>query len=136
MSRHNSARSRNLRLTAIRSFFRYAALEAPAESGIIQRVLAIPNQRFEQTGTVKASKSCETRRSRMLFTLCDEMVPTLLSEESIFRPPIAVAIDGFLQNSRRISAGDYLHNVILELIRTQGRFGQLWFRANLRWSHR
>jgi integrase/recombinase XerD len=30
-SRHNSARSRNLRLTAIRSFFRYAALEAPAE---------------------------------------------------------------------------------------------------------
>jgi site-specific recombinase XerD len=32
-------------LTAIRSFFRYASLEAPAHSGIIQRVLAIPNQR-------------------------------------------------------------------------------------------
>ena len=43
--RHNGARSRNLRLTAIRSFFRYAALEAPAQSGMIQRVLAIPNQR-------------------------------------------------------------------------------------------
>jgi integrase/recombinase XerD len=43
--RHNGPRSRNLRLTAIRSFFRYTALEAPAESGIIQRVLAIPNQR-------------------------------------------------------------------------------------------
>jgi site-specific recombinase XerD len=43
--RRNGARSRNLRLTAIRSFFRYAALEAPAQSGIIQRVLAIPNQR-------------------------------------------------------------------------------------------
>lgn len=43
--RSNGARSRNLRLTAIRSFFRYAALEAPAQSGIIQRVLAIPNQR-------------------------------------------------------------------------------------------
>ena len=40
--RHNGARSRNLRLTAIRSFFRYASLEAPAHSGIIQRVLAIP----------------------------------------------------------------------------------------------
>src|ERR1700744_1701131 len=37
--RCNASRSRNLRLTAIRSFFRYAALEAPAESGIIQRVL-------------------------------------------------------------------------------------------------
>src|SRR6202142_3531787 len=43
--RHNGARSRNLRLTAIRSFFRYASLEAPMHSGIIQRVLAIPNQR-------------------------------------------------------------------------------------------
>src|ERR1044071_2380636 len=47
--RHNGARSRNLRLTAIRSFFRYASLEAPAHSGIIQRVLAIPNQRQRRT---------------------------------------------------------------------------------------
>jgi site-specific recombinase XerD len=43
--RSNGARSRNLRLTAIRSFFRYASLETPAQSGVIQRVLAIPNQR-------------------------------------------------------------------------------------------
>ena len=43
--RRNGARSRNLRLTAIRSFFRYASLEAPAQSGVIQRVLAIPSQR-------------------------------------------------------------------------------------------
>ena len=44
-TRANGARSRNLRLTAIRSFFRYAALEAPQHSGLIQRVLAIPNKR-------------------------------------------------------------------------------------------
>jgi site-specific recombinase XerD len=44
-----SARSRNLRLTAIRSFFRYAAFEAPAHAAQIQRVLAIPNQRFTRT---------------------------------------------------------------------------------------
>lgn len=43
--RHNGARSRNLRLTAVRSFFRYAALEMPQHVGLIQRVLAIPNQR-------------------------------------------------------------------------------------------
>jgi integrase/recombinase XerD len=43
--RGNGARSRNLRLTAVRSFFRYAALEAPAHARTIQRVLAIPNQR-------------------------------------------------------------------------------------------
>jgi integrase/recombinase XerD len=47
--RGNGARSRNLRLTAIRSFFRFAALEAPAQSANIQRVLAIPNQRQPRT---------------------------------------------------------------------------------------
>jgi site-specific recombinase XerD len=41
-----AARTRNLRLTAIRSFFRYAAFEAPAHAAQIQRVLAIPSQRF------------------------------------------------------------------------------------------
>jgi site-specific recombinase XerD len=44
-----SARSRNLRLTAIRSFFRFAAFEAPAHSAQIQRVLAIPGKRFTRT---------------------------------------------------------------------------------------
>jgi site-specific recombinase XerD len=39
-------RSRNLRLTAIHSLFRYAAFEAPAHSAQIQRVLAIPSKRF------------------------------------------------------------------------------------------
>lgn len=40
------ARSRNLRLTAIRSLFRYAAFELPAYSEQIQRVLAIPSKRY------------------------------------------------------------------------------------------
>ena len=44
--RGNQARSRNLRLTAIRSFFRYAALEAPQHSALIQRVLAMPRKRY------------------------------------------------------------------------------------------
>jgi site-specific recombinase XerD len=42
-------RSRNLRLTAVHSFFRYAAFEAPAHSAQIQRVLAIPSKRFTRT---------------------------------------------------------------------------------------
>ena len=37
--RGNSISSRNVRLTAIRSFFRYAAFEDPAQSAHIQRVL-------------------------------------------------------------------------------------------------
>jgi Phage integrase, N-terminal SAM-like domain len=44
-----SVRSRNLRLTALQSFFRYAAFEAPAHSAQIQRVLAIPSKRFTRT---------------------------------------------------------------------------------------
>jgi integrase/recombinase XerD len=43
--RANASRSRNLRLTAIRSFFRYTALECPEHSAGIQRVLAIPLKR-------------------------------------------------------------------------------------------
>ena len=38
-------RSRNLRLTAIRSFFHYAAYEEPSHAAQIQRVLAIPAKR-------------------------------------------------------------------------------------------
>jgi site-specific recombinase XerD len=44
-----SIRTRNLRLTAIHSFFRYAAFELPERSAQIQRVLAIPSKRFTRT---------------------------------------------------------------------------------------
>ncbi len=44
-----SVRTRNLRLTAIHSLFRYAACELPAHSAQIQRVLAVPSKRFART---------------------------------------------------------------------------------------
>ncbi len=44
-----TVRNRNLRLTAIHSFFRYAAFELPEHSAQIQRVLAIPSKRFART---------------------------------------------------------------------------------------
>lgn len=43
-----TVRTRNLRLTAIRSFFRFAAYEMPAYSAQIQRVLAMPAKRFDR----------------------------------------------------------------------------------------
>ena len=46
--RGNSARTRNARLAAIRSLFRYAALRHPEHAAVIQRVLAIPQKRFER----------------------------------------------------------------------------------------
>jgi site-specific recombinase XerD len=48
MQRHNSARTRNLRLTAIRSLFAYASLRHPEHAALIQRVLAIPPKRFDK----------------------------------------------------------------------------------------
>jgi len=46
--RHNSIRTRNVRLTAIRSLFSYAALRHPEHARLIQRVLAIPPKRFDK----------------------------------------------------------------------------------------
>jgi integrase/recombinase XerD len=44
--RGTSARSRNVRLAAIHSFFHYAALQDPSHSGMIEQVLAIPSMRY------------------------------------------------------------------------------------------
>jgi site-specific recombinase XerD len=46
--RHNGPRTRNLRLTAIRSLFAYASLRHPEHAALIQRVLAIPAKRFDK----------------------------------------------------------------------------------------
>lgn len=47
--RGNSVATRNARLSAIRSLFRYAALQHPEHAELIQRVLAIPAKRYQQT---------------------------------------------------------------------------------------
>lgn len=46
--RGNSVRTRNTRLTAIRSFMRFASFQAPSSLPTIQRVLAIPTKRFDK----------------------------------------------------------------------------------------
>lgn len=46
--RGNSVRTRNARLAAIRSLFRYAALRHLEHAAVIERVLAIPPKRFER----------------------------------------------------------------------------------------
>ncbi|MEV0291900.1 tyrosine-type recombinase/integrase [Kribbella sp. NPDC050820] len=46
--RHNTIRTRNLRLTAIRALFTYATLRHPEHAALIQRVLAIPAKRFDK----------------------------------------------------------------------------------------
>lgn len=46
--RSNSPRTRNLRLTAIRSFMRHASVRNPGCLPVVQRVLAIPSKRFDR----------------------------------------------------------------------------------------
>jgi integrase/recombinase XerD len=46
--RGNSVRTRNARLAAIHSLFRYTALGHPQDAAVIQRVLAIPPKRFDR----------------------------------------------------------------------------------------
>ena len=46
--RGNGARTRNARLAAIHSFFRYVAFREPEHAALIQRVLAIPQKRAEK----------------------------------------------------------------------------------------
>jgi site-specific recombinase XerD len=80
--RHNSARTRNLRLTAIRSLFSYAALRHPEHAAVIARVLSIPAKRIDRRTVtfLTAEESCalidaaprvrwEGRRDRAMLTL-------------------------------------------------------------------
>ncbi len=46
--RGNSVRSRNLRLSAIRSFYRWVALREPEYIGIVTRIMAIPSKREDK----------------------------------------------------------------------------------------
>jgi site-specific recombinase XerD len=46
--RKNSARTRNIRLAAIHSFFQYVAFEEPAHALLCQRILAMPAKRHER----------------------------------------------------------------------------------------
>jgi integrase/recombinase XerD len=46
--RHNTVRTRNARLAAVHSLFRFAALCHPEHANVIARVIAIPPKRFER----------------------------------------------------------------------------------------
>ena len=82
-SRGNSARSRNSRLAAIRSFFKYVAINEPELLHHCQQVLALPSKRYEkrmidyldreQIEALLAAPDLSTwygRRDRALLHLC------------------------------------------------------------------
>jgi site-specific recombinase XerD len=62
--RENTAASRNIRLAAIHSFFRYVALQEPSLGALAQRVLAIP---------------CKRRRTKPIDFLTRDEIEALLA---------------------------------------------------------
>ncbi len=46
--RGNSPRTRNARLAAVRSFFKFVALQDPSHSAVAQRVIAMPAKRYDR----------------------------------------------------------------------------------------
>ena len=100
--RRCSARTRNARLTAIRSFFTYASFQEPGLSAHIQRVLAIPYKRqtrpmvaflsHEEIEAVLAAPGTSTwlsRRDHALLTLAFQTGLRLSELTSLDRSAIA-----------------------------------------------
>jgi integrase/recombinase XerD len=68
--RKNSVRSRNTRLAAIRSFFRFVALQEPAYLHHCQRILSMPSKRYVRRGVEFLNGSTWVgRRDHALLTL-------------------------------------------------------------------
>ena len=55
--RANTARSRNARLAAIHSFFRFASTRHPEHAADIERVLAIPNKRSQRVDIIHLDRN-------------------------------------------------------------------------------
>src|SRR3989442_1026801 len=80
LERHGlSIRSRNLRLTAFHSFFRYAAFELPTHAAQIQRVLDLRGMRRQLEGRV--AKERMERRQAKIPTADTEAVPFQIVEK-------------------------------------------------------
>jgi len=81
-ARHNTVRSRNARLAALRAFAHYVALQCPPALPLAQQIIAIPMKRFErallgflsrdEVQAVLAAPDLQTwcgRRDRIMFTM-------------------------------------------------------------------
>ena len=76
--RDNSARTRNVRLAAIHSFFRHVALHAPEYSGLAQRVLAMPSKRY-----VRISRKEGQRFTACRSTVSHQVGPVLVRQDVV-----------------------------------------------------
>jgi integrase/recombinase XerD len=120
--RRNGIRSRNARLAALRSFYRYASIRDPLSLPIAQRVLAIPAKRHDrpmlgylsrdEMDAVQRSPDADTwsgRRDRALFAMLyntgarvSEAIGLRASDIDTGGPTAAVHLRGKGRKERRV----------------------------------
>jgi site-specific recombinase XerD len=124
-SRHNSVTTRNQRLAAIASFFRWMQSQDPARMACCQDVLAIPAKRqpqpavnhlsIEQTRLLLAQPNRSTRRGRRDATLLATLYDTAarvqeLADLSVrdvrLEDPTMAALTGKGNKTRHVPLGD------------------------------
>jgi site-specific recombinase XerD len=110
--RGNTPRTRNARLTAIRSFFSYAALNCPEHSHTIQRVLAIPQTRV-QKNLVTYLDGDETTA---FLSACDQATRTGRRDHAMFALAIQTGLRvseliGLNRSDIHLGAGPNVHCV-------------------------
>jgi len=104
--RHNSPRTRNLRLTAIRSLLTYASLRHPEHAAVIQQVLAIPPKRFD--------------KPIVSFLTAVEIDPVVLSMRSQFLVPpdddrlTVIQADGADHVAQMVDRGERIDAILVD----------------------
>jgi len=126
--RHNSVRTRNARLSAIHSLFRFAASRHPEHAATIGRVLAMPSKRFERALVTYLSPdevdavlktpdpaTWAGRRDRVLMLL---MVQTGLRISELI---------GLRRNDIHLGAGAHVACHGLSRVRDKPCYAERWF---------
>lgn len=141
-SRSASITTRNLRLTAIRAFFRFVAFEEPAYSSQIQRILAIPSKRHEkrevhfllrpEIEAILAAPDRTTWLGRRDYTLLLFAVQTGLRVSeltSLERDAVHLGTGAYVfclgkgRKERRTPLAKHVRNVLQEWLKEPARYG-------------
>lgn len=138
--RRNSPRTRNHRLAAIRSFYRYASFREPLRSGHIQRVLAIPSKRYQkrvidfltvpEVDAILTAIDTGSRLGRRDYALLSLALHTGLRVSELIRlrcddftpgPGASIPCRGKGRKERRMPVGDSIENTITEWLKESSR---------------
>jgi integrase/recombinase XerD len=143
--RHNSIASRNLRLTAIRSFFRMVALREPALAGLASRVVAIPTKRTDSKvrdyvtreemdavlASVDRTQWCGRRDYAVLLTMYNvgarvSEIASLRQQHVTFGPTCYVQLHGKGRKERSIPLWPKTAQILKEWFREVVRATTPW----------